>query len=149
MDYRIIGGDGQEYGPVPESTIREWIADGRLNSFSKIRPADEPGWSTVGELPEFSAALVAPERSSPATAAIPGRIDVGECLSVAFSLFGKHWVPLVLGALIYLAMSLAFGLVLSVLSTPFSMSIQEMVKGGTASPLLLTWQIPLYLVPWR
>ena len=51
--YRIIGGDGQEYGPVRASEIRQWIAEGRLNAQSRIR--EENGeWTTLGQLPEFA-----------------------------------------------------------------------------------------------
>jgi len=52
--YRIIGGDGQEYGPVSASEVRQWIAEGRLNAESRIRPEAAPEWTTLGALPEFA-----------------------------------------------------------------------------------------------
>jgi hypothetical protein len=54
--YRIIGGDGQEYGPVNASEVRQWIAEGRLNADSKIRPEESTEWTTLGSLPEFAGA---------------------------------------------------------------------------------------------
>lgn len=144
MDYRIIGGDGQEYGPVAENTIREWIADGRLDSHSKIKAADAQDWSTVGEMPHFAVALATP--APPHARGGAGRVDIGECISVAFTLFGKHWQPLVLGALIYLAICIVFGLAFSFLSAPLQLSAQEYMKGGDVSPLPLVWQVPLHLV---
>ena len=54
--YRIIGGDGQEYGPVSASEVRQWIAEGRLNAQSNIRPEGATEWTTLGALPEFAGA---------------------------------------------------------------------------------------------
>lgn len=52
--YRIIGGDGQEYGPVSAAEVRQWIAEGRLNAQSNIRPEASTEWTTLGALPEFA-----------------------------------------------------------------------------------------------
>ena len=54
--YRIIGGDGQEYGPVSASEVRQWIAEGRLNAQSRIRAEESTEWTTLGALPEFAGA---------------------------------------------------------------------------------------------
>ncbi len=54
--YRIIGGDGLEYGPVSASEVRQWIAEGRLNAQSNIRPEGATEWTTLGALPEFAGA---------------------------------------------------------------------------------------------
>ncbi|MCG9894706.1 MAG: TM2 domain-containing protein [Fimbriimonadaceae bacterium] len=34
--YRIIGEDGQEYGPADLQTIEQWIAEGRLNEGTSV-----------------------------------------------------------------------------------------------------------------
>ena len=39
--YFLIGGDGKEYGPKAAVEVREWIAEGRLNAQSKIKPGIE------------------------------------------------------------------------------------------------------------
>ena len=33
--YKIIGGDGKEYGPIDEASLRQWIQEGRLNAQSQ------------------------------------------------------------------------------------------------------------------
>lgn len=144
MNYHIIGGDGQEYGPVSEATILEWIADGRLDNNSKIRAEGAADWNTVGETPEFSSAL-APSAATPPHAG-SGRVDIGECVSTAFALFGKHWLALVLACLFYVVVSIAFGLVTSVLSAPATASFQTMAQGSPPNLAQLSWQIPLYLL---
>ena len=54
MAYFIIGGDGKEYGPKPDSEVREWIAEGRLNAQSQIRRQSDANWTVLGDLPEFA-----------------------------------------------------------------------------------------------
>ena len=38
-NYIIIGGDGKEYGPVPDADVRLWIAEGRLKRLQFV-PGD-------------------------------------------------------------------------------------------------------------
>lgn len=68
--YRIIGGDGQEYGPVSASEVRQWIAEGRLNAQSRIRPDGVADWTTLGALPEF--ATSPPPTPAPTYTPAPG-----------------------------------------------------------------------------
>lgn len=61
--YRIIGGDGREYGPVAAAQVEQWIAQGRANGSTRIKPEGAADWSTLADLPEFAAPLAA--RSAP------------------------------------------------------------------------------------
>ncbi len=61
--YRIIGGDGREYGPVAAAQVEQWIAQGRANGRTRIKPEDATDWSTLADLPEFAGPLAA--RSAP------------------------------------------------------------------------------------
>ena len=54
MEYHIIGGDGKVYGPKPESEVRDWIREGRLNAESRICRAGGEDWLTLDRLPEFA-----------------------------------------------------------------------------------------------
>ena len=67
MAYFIIGGDGKEYGPKPDSEVREWIAEGRLNAQSQIRGQSDADWRILGDLPEFAGDLFGATPSAPAT----------------------------------------------------------------------------------
>ena len=67
MAYFIIGGDGREYGPKPDSEVREWIAEGRLNAQSQIRGQADANWRILGDLPEFAGDLFGATPSAPAT----------------------------------------------------------------------------------
>ena len=65
--YHIIGGDGKEYGPKPDSEVREWIAEGRLNAQSKIRGQNDANWRILADLPEFAGDLFGVTPSTPST----------------------------------------------------------------------------------
>jgi hypothetical protein len=60
--YKIIGGDGKEYGPVNADELRRWIAEGRLNRQSRVKPEGLTDWLLLGAVPEFADALRAQER---------------------------------------------------------------------------------------
>ena len=49
--YTIIGGDNKEYGPISGEDIRQWIAEGRLNSQTPIKSDTDTTWRTLGSLP--------------------------------------------------------------------------------------------------
>jgi len=55
--YIIIGGDQQEYGPIPEAQLRQWIADGRANAQSRAKAEGMTDWKPLADFPEFADAL--------------------------------------------------------------------------------------------
>ena len=55
--YFLIGGDGKEYGPKAAVEVREWIAEGRLNAQSEIKPQGKEEWVKLSSLLEFAADL--------------------------------------------------------------------------------------------
>ena len=55
--YKILGGDGREYGPVAADVIRQWIAEGRANAQTKVLPEGATEWELLGGVPEFMGAL--------------------------------------------------------------------------------------------
>jgi hypothetical protein len=53
--YKVMGGDGHEYGPVSAEQIRQWIKEQRLERKSPVQPADSRDWVFLESLPEFAA----------------------------------------------------------------------------------------------
>ncbi len=51
--YKIIGADGKEYGPISAEQLRQWIAEGRANSQTKILLDGATEWKPLSEFPEF------------------------------------------------------------------------------------------------
>lgn len=73
--YRIIGGDGREYGPVSADQVRDWIKQGRANARTKVRPEAGGEWRMIGELPEFAGASTPPPVSPTAPPGV-ARLDI-------------------------------------------------------------------------
>jgi TM2 domain-containing membrane protein YozV len=57
--FRIIGGDGRQYGPASEDQLRQWIAEGRVNAQTLVLSDGSAEWKTLAGLPDFAAALSA------------------------------------------------------------------------------------------
>ncbi|HEX9048326.1 MAG TPA: DUF4190 domain-containing protein [Verrucomicrobiae bacterium] len=60
MKYRIVGADGQTYGPIGVEQLRQWIAQGRADSRTPVFAEGAAAWTTLGALPEFAADFAAP-----------------------------------------------------------------------------------------
>jgi hypothetical protein len=67
--YKIIGADGKEYGPITAEQLRQWIAEGRANSQTKIRQEGATEWKPLMEYPDF--ATVAASTAPPTLPILP------------------------------------------------------------------------------
>lgn len=124
--FTILGADGKEYGPVPAAKIHEWINGGRATLATKAKRADETGWQTLGDFPEFAApAAEPPPAGGAAPAPLAGsakeiaeaftaraaQIDVFECLSRSFELWKTNLLPLVGATLLVLLAQMILGFI--------------------------------------
>ena len=64
--YKIIGKDGQHYGPANAEQLRAWIGENRLNAQTLVQTDGTQDWKPLGSLPEF-----APDLKPPTSAATP------------------------------------------------------------------------------
>jgi hypothetical protein len=64
--YKILGADGQEYGPVNAEVLRQWIAQRRANATTSVRTEGGGDWKPLSSFPEFAEALAAGPPASPA-----------------------------------------------------------------------------------
>jgi hypothetical protein len=55
--FKMIGGDGQEYGPFSAEQLRQWIAEHRANGQTLVQAEGTQGWKPLSEFPEFAALL--------------------------------------------------------------------------------------------
>ncbi len=60
--YRIIGIDGQQYGPVNAEQLRRWIGENRINAHTLVQLEGTPEWKPLISFTEFAADLKAPPR---------------------------------------------------------------------------------------
>ena len=63
-NYKIIGADLIEYGPVSAEQIRQWIAEGRVDAETRLQAEGGGEWKRLAELPEFASA--SPGTATPA-----------------------------------------------------------------------------------
>ena len=68
--YKIIGGDGQQYGPVSAEQLRQWQAEGRVNGQTKVQAEGTTEWRPLGMVPEFANLFAAPPPGAP-TVTVP------------------------------------------------------------------------------
>lgn len=64
-NYYMIGGDGKEYGPVTATQLRQWLAEGRANGQTQIRPAAGGAYTDLGSVSELNSASPAVAPASP------------------------------------------------------------------------------------
>jgi uncharacterized membrane protein len=137
--YRIIGGDGQEYGPVSAEQVRDWIAQGRLNAHSQIRADDAPDWQALGAVPEFADAVGAQPPPAFAVASTAGPEAVGEedydldvmgCISGGWQLLQANFGLLFGATLVYGAIILALAVLGAIPIIGAIFSIVSFVIGG-------------------
>lgn len=58
--YRVIGTDGQTYGPVSDEQLRRWIAEHRVNAQSSVLLEGSTEWKPLSSFPEFATELKPP-----------------------------------------------------------------------------------------
>jgi hypothetical protein len=95
--YKIIGGDGQEYGPVSEADLCKWIAEGRLNEQSLAKAESDANFRPLSTFPEFAGAL-GRTACGAATPPMPNvdwstrdyNLDIGGCISRGWHLFTEN-----------------------------------------------------------
>ena len=63
--YRIIGTDGQTYGPISIDQVRRWIAQSRVNTRTLVQLEGTQEWKPLSSYPEFEANLKSAAPSAP------------------------------------------------------------------------------------
>ena len=88
--YKIIGADGKEYGPITANQLRQWIAQGRANAATKVRPEESTEWQLLGSLPDFAEALAQPPSlpNLPAAALTPAKTSGMAIASLVLGILG-------------------------------------------------------------
>jgi len=117
--YTIIGGDGQEYGPVAAAQIRAWLTAGRANLDTKAKVLGTDEWRRVGDFSDFGGSVSgvspagSPSAASPQASRIPlpagadartiandmiaraAPIDIARCYERSWNLLKAEFWPLV------------------------------------------------------
>lgn len=131
--YRIIGGDGREYGPVELPVLEQWIREGRVNAQTRVRREEDANWQSAADVPELRPALglggsrVAvppPATGTTPTGVVPGPIRAGACVSAGWRLYQQNFGTLFLGTLVFFLIMTVCGVV------PFVGGIAQLILTG-------------------
>ena len=117
--YRILGSDGNEYGPVSIEQLSQWIRERRVNGDTRVQ-GEDGSWRLLREVPELMVLLQPPVVDPPLISA-PAKahfgpsdfdgdydLDVVACLTSAWSLFQQQFSTLFGPTMMYLL--ILFGL---------------------------------------
>ena len=132
-NYKIIGGDQKQYGPVTAAELRQWIAEGRLRGESLVLTQDGAAWQALSTLPEFADAL----RTQLGAPPVVGRtvsagqaltrepeLRIGECLGGGWKFFAAH------AAFVFPAVLVVGGLNLVMTFTPVIGGLVHLLLSG-------------------
>ncbi len=148
--YKIIGADGQTYGPVSAEQLRNWIAENRVNAQTLVQPENAGDWKPLGAFPEFAeacAAKVPPPLKPLPVAAAPGpdtdalagailardcQVDIGSCLSRSWSLLTQHFWLIVGASFVLGLIQGAVGLLAGVCMGGVYFLLLKLIRGESA-----------------
>jgi len=69
--YYVIGVNGQQYGPVDEIVLKQWIGEGRVSAQSLSFKSGEASWMPLGERADFRGLFAQPASPPPASGVPP------------------------------------------------------------------------------
>ena len=58
--YKIIGGDGKEYGPISTDQMKQWLQEARVNGNTQVRAEGTTDWKPLNSFPELGVAFSVP-----------------------------------------------------------------------------------------
>ena len=76
-NYKVIGGDLKQYGPVSSEDLRKWLAEGRLNAQSLVQLYGDIEWKQLSTLPEFADLFAGKPTTASAPLPVPSAEEDG------------------------------------------------------------------------
>ena len=108
--YKILGGDGKQYGPVSAEKLLEWVREGRANAQTMVMAEGTTAWVPLGSVPELTpAAAYMPLESGSYPAAVTptdereGALRLAVPAGWALTIIGILGVLMCIGLIIFFA----------------------------------------------
>jgi hypothetical protein len=100
MNYKIIGADQKEYGPVTGVELQEWILQSRVNLQTLIQPEGSADWKPLSEFPELTTGVINTQGGPMSRAELEARVaerpsglNLGGCFNRAWKLVSANLFP--------------------------------------------------------
>jgi hypothetical protein len=152
--YKIIGGDGKEYGPVTELELNKWIAEGRLSAQSLAQAEGDAQFRPLATFPEFAGAFgTAAPLAATAAASSPAvdwnthdyELDIGGCISRGWTLFWDNLGLLFGCSALYLIIFFGgFGIINALLGGLLSLVVPDTVL--YSAPFMIAQSVVLQAI---
>jgi uncharacterized membrane protein len=143
--YRIVGIDGNIYGPVTETQVRQWINEGRANAQTLAQAQGATDWKPLGAFSEFAEALAVPPLlpPPPTAAAQPASaeelnailkrdyaLDIGGCIGGWWELLKRDYWSVFTATLIVILINGAAAAVPYGIGYVISLFLHGQLMGG-------------------
>ena len=69
--FKIVGGDGKEYGPIDLVTLQQWMREGRVAGQTQVWDSRTGNWQPAAQIAELAAALGTPSPAPPVAPTVP------------------------------------------------------------------------------
>ena len=124
--YKIVGTDGQQYGPVTAEQLRQWILERRVSAQTLVQAEGAGDWRPLSGFPEFAEALTPPDSAAPPLSGFPSpsalppfatpaglptgdyALDISGCVANGWNLFKNNLGLLLGGMLVYVLIEAVF-----------------------------------------
>jgi hypothetical protein len=96
--FRIVGGDGKEYGPIDLATIQQWAREGHVAGQTQVWDSRTGQWQPATQIAELAAVLSAPPpppvaaSSAAPTGPTPGVELAGRILQRGYTVAFGDWI---------------------------------------------------------
>ncbi len=174
--YKIIGADGQPYGPVSADQLRRWIAEYRVNAQTLAQAEGSQEWKPLGSFAEFAELSKAAPPPAPGATPGPSRpgaeelaeeilaadytLDIGSCLARSWGLLTRHfWLIVGASFVLWLIAGAVGGLLAGVCMGGLYFLLLKLIRGERAEfgdafggfslaflHLFLAWLVSVILV---
>jgi hypothetical protein len=111
--FKIIGADGNEYGPISAGLLQQWIAEGRVNLETRVLAEGSAEWQSLGSFPEWSSVFAAAGSAQP--------VMVPVALAQTKRTNGFALASLILGIISLCCFCCCYGLPFNVVGLVFAM----------------------------
>ncbi len=133
-NYKVIGGDLKQYGPVSTEDLHKWVAEGRLNAQSLVQLYGDIEWKQLSTFPEFAdlfagkpTTLSAPLPITPPTDWLERdyELDIARCISRGWNLCKENFGILFIVSLITFAVFFGFMFMVGLVTAPLAKALMQ------------------------